>query len=184
LVPGDAYVLDMGSKIWQLNTKGSVGKERFKAAEFVQSLSDARHSACEVTVYDEGGQGAGAFLGALGLGSMPDSQSEAKEEQPPILHRLSDSSGQPTFDVVEPASRNALSSTDAFVLDDSLSTKAPAVYVWIGQQASLTEKRLVLQYAQQYLYNKRAEGRTHAKVNIVKMSEGRETKAFLLALGG
>ena len=53
LVPGDAYVLDMGTKVWQLNTKGSVGKERFKAAEFAHSLADERHvtGSCEVTVF-------------------------------------------------------------------------------------------------------------------------------------
>jgi gelsolin len=55
LVPGDAYILDMGTKIWQFNTKGSVGKERFKAAEFVHSLANERGltsgGACEVTVY-------------------------------------------------------------------------------------------------------------------------------------
>ena len=53
LVPGDAYLLDMGAKLWQLNTKGSVGKERFKAAEFAQSLASERRvtTACEVTVF-------------------------------------------------------------------------------------------------------------------------------------
>lgn len=53
IVPGDAYVLDMGVKVWQLNTKGSVGKERFKAAEFAHSLANDRNSTehCEVTVY-------------------------------------------------------------------------------------------------------------------------------------
>lgn len=53
IVPGDAYVLDMGNRLWQLNTKGSVGKERFKAAEFAQSLASERRAtdACEVTVF-------------------------------------------------------------------------------------------------------------------------------------
>lgn len=51
LVPGDAYVLDMGKDIWQLNTKGSVGKERFKAAEFVTVLTNERQGASEVTVF-------------------------------------------------------------------------------------------------------------------------------------
>ena len=51
LVPGDAYVLDMGSRIWQLNTKGSVGKERFKAAEFVSALTNERQGASDVTVF-------------------------------------------------------------------------------------------------------------------------------------
>lgn len=55
LVPGDAYLLDMGAKIWQLNTKGSVGKERFKAAEFAQSLANERRETvqCEVKVFGQ-----------------------------------------------------------------------------------------------------------------------------------
>lgn len=57
IVPGDAYILDMGTKVWQLNTKGSVGKERFKAAEFVQTLVNERGAtnggSADVTVYGE-----------------------------------------------------------------------------------------------------------------------------------
>lgn len=53
IVPGDTYLLDMGSRMWQLNTKGSVGKERFKAAEFAQTLVNERRNtaACEVKVF-------------------------------------------------------------------------------------------------------------------------------------
>jgi gelsolin len=55
LIPGDAYVLDMGSKVWQLNTKGSVGKERFKAAEFVSTLANERRTTetCEIQVFGQ-----------------------------------------------------------------------------------------------------------------------------------
>ncbi|KAJ2927491.1 hypothetical protein H1R20_g9607, partial [Candolleomyces eurysporus] len=50
LIAGDAYVLDKGAEVWQLNTKESVGQEKFKAAEFVQSLVDGRKG-CDVTVF-------------------------------------------------------------------------------------------------------------------------------------
>lgn len=53
LVAGDVYVLDKGPKIWQLNTKASVGQEKFKAAEFVRWLSGKRGSSSEVVVYGE-----------------------------------------------------------------------------------------------------------------------------------
>jgi gelsolin len=42
LIEGDVYVLDKGSKILQLNTKEAAGQEKFKAAEFVQSLVNER----------------------------------------------------------------------------------------------------------------------------------------------
>jgi gelsolin len=45
LVAGDAYVLDKGSKVLQYNCKGSVGQEKFKAAEFVQTLIQSRKQA-------------------------------------------------------------------------------------------------------------------------------------------
>jgi gelsolin len=51
LIEGDVFVLDKGTKIWQFNTKESVGKEKFKAAEFVQSLMADRESQAEVTVF-------------------------------------------------------------------------------------------------------------------------------------
>lgn len=51
LVAGDVYVLDKGANILQFNTKTSAGQERFKAAEFVQSLENDRKSQTEVTVY-------------------------------------------------------------------------------------------------------------------------------------
>jgi len=53
LVGGDVYVLDKGVDILQLNTKKSVGKERFKAAEFVQSIVANRHGPTEITVYGQ-----------------------------------------------------------------------------------------------------------------------------------
>ena len=51
LVEGDVFVLDKGVDVWQLNTKASVGKEKFKAAEFVQSVISDREGQCRVVVY-------------------------------------------------------------------------------------------------------------------------------------
>ena len=48
---GGVYVLDMGARVWQFNTEAAVGKVKFKAAEFVQSLVNERQSQCETTVF-------------------------------------------------------------------------------------------------------------------------------------
>ncbi|KAJ3558006.1 hypothetical protein NM688_g1163 [Phlebia brevispora] len=185
LVPGDAYLLDMGVKLWQLNTKGSVGKERFKAAEFAQSLVNERRNTapCEVQVFDEGGQGAWQFLSELGLDTMPSSATEEKPARPPTLYRLSDATGTATFDAVDPVARSSLASADAFLLDDAGSSTTPAIYVWIGAGATLNERRLAVQYAQAYLYREEQATRSHFAISIVKMNEGHETEAFLHALG-
>jgi gelsolin len=51
LVKGDTYVLDRGTMVWQLNTMGSSGKEKFKAAEVAHELAEARKGACNVEVF-------------------------------------------------------------------------------------------------------------------------------------
>ncbi|KAF8158185.1 actin regulatory protein [Crassisporium funariophilum] len=208
LVEGDVYVLDKGAQIWQFNTKASAGQERFKAAEFVQSLVTERQSQSDVTVYgklclyiittpahqireypDEGGSGASAFLREFGehttLAKADTSTKEQLPDVPPILFRISDASGTATFEMVEPPTRASLSSQDAFLVDHSSNAAHPAIFVWLGKGASLNERRLAVQYAQGYLYDKKAKagsGRVRVAIPVVKMQEGEETADFLEAL--
>jgi gelsolin len=109
---------------------------------------------------------------------------EGINAKPPSLYRLSDASGQLTFETVEPVSRSSLASNDAFLLDNMSDVTAPAIYVWIGSGASLAERRLAVQYGQTYLYSRESGGRKLFATNIVKMKEGQETEAFLHALSG
>ena len=76
--------------------------------------------------------------------------------------------------------RSSLSSADAFLLDNTGDTAHPSVYVWIGSQASLKERRLAMQYAHNHLHAKREKGET-AKMtaSIIKMNEGSESDDFL-----
>ncbi|KAJ3731195.1 fragmin60 [Lentinula guzmanii] len=193
LVEGDVFVLDKGTKVWQLNTKESAGKEKFRAAEFVRSLSDGRKGGCEVTVFDEGGHGAGIFLAEFGEDTTihresPQSTSEASDFN---LYRLSDASGTPTFSAIEsPITFSSLSSSDAFLLDNTLPSSSAAMYVWLGAQSSLTERRLAMQYAQKFLHDKFGDDVIGTKfkkavaIPIVKMQEGQESEAFLTLFGG
>ncbi|KAI0789581.1 fragmin60 [Abortiporus biennis] len=183
-VPGDAYVLDKGVEIWQFNTKSSVGKERYKAAEFIQMLAGERQLATDVSVFDEGALGAGTFLAEIGLDGMPSySTSFLIPSRPRALFRLSDATGEVIFTRIEELTRSSLSSYDAFLLDDASNTTAPAIYVWIGNEASLNERRLAIQYAQAYLYQNRKEGgRAQFSIPIVRLKEGRETDLFLQAV--
>ncbi|TFK70946.1 fragmin60 [Pluteus cervinus] len=178
LVVGDVYVLDRGKELWQLNTKKSLGKERFRAAEFVRELANGRKEGAEVHVFDEGGPGAGKFLAAFGDGTILHPEDAETSQHQPVLHRLSDSTGSVEFTQVEGVAYKSFGSSDAFLLDDSTNPVNPAVYIWIGKEASLTERRLAGQYAQHYLYRKLEGGRKVA-VSIVKMAEGRESEEFL-----
>ncbi|KAI0059579.1 fragmin60 [Artomyces pyxidatus] len=183
LAEGDVFVLDKGTEVWQLNTKASVGKEKFRAAEFVQSLVNDREGRCEATVYEEGGVGAGRFLDVLGVDALPARAplAAASAKGRVSLFRLSDATGVVTFDPVEPFSRASLSSDDAFLLDHSVGGVHPALYVWIGRNASLKERRLAGQYAQSHLYEKRERGESsNVATTIVKMNEGSESHEFLI----
>jgi gelsolin len=54
LAQGDVFVLDKGTHLWQFNTKTCVGKERFEARQFVESIAVQRreeHFPVDVTVY-------------------------------------------------------------------------------------------------------------------------------------
>ncbi|TFK52331.1 actin depolymerizing protein [Heliocybe sulcata] len=174
IVEGDVFVLDQGNKIAQFNTKQSVGKEKFKAAEFVQFLASERQSQPDVIVYDEGSSGAGIFLSEFGLEAVPPASGarQVTEDTPPTLYRLSDNSGEVQFERIgELDGLSSLSSNDAYLIDH-----ATAVYVWIGKEASLNERRLAMQYAQKYLHSK---GEGAAARCIVKMTEGMENSQFL-----
>jgi gelsolin len=217
LADGNVFILDKGTEVWQFDRKSSVGKERFKAAEFVRNLVEENitlYKRCRSTVYgpcrrpffkspyilylisyilyiillgptDEGGQSAGVFASQFGLKDWPPRATRPEgTDLPPTLLRLSDATGTLTFEAVFPVAYDSLSSADAFLLDHS-HAEHPSVYIWIGKAASLNERRLALQYAQQYLYNKQEAGEHgHVQVaaNIVKMNEGAENDAFLQAL--
>ena len=137
----------------------------------------------QASLLEEHGQGAGVFLAELGIHhvSAPAAISSTSET---ALFRLSDASGDVLFERVEPPAFSTLSSDDAFVLDASANRASQAIYVWVGRNASLTERRLALQYGQRYLYeHRRGEGRAAYATHIVKMQEGQETDAFLAAMG-
>ena len=134
---------------------------------------------------DEHGQGAGLFLAELGVEAISPSHPAAVLATEKALFRLSDSTGELVFEAVSPPTESSLSPDDAFILDDSADPINPAIYVWIGESASLTERRLALQYGQHYLYkHKQAGGRAAFATHIVKINQGRETEVFKAAIAG
>ena len=59
---------------------------------------------------------------------------------------------------------------------------APAVYTWIGKEASAGERKMGLHLAQRYLRNKEDARATMLRVCVVKVNEGMENDAFLALL--
>ena len=110
--------------------------------------------------------------------------SRAESSDTTQLYRLSDASGNIQFEISDSRSLSSLSSSDAYLLDHSSSSTHPAIYVWIGNSASLTERRLAVQYAQKYAYKKQSEnGSLKPSISLVKMKEGHEPELFIHAFG-
>lgn len=212
LVGGDAYVLDKGTVVWQMNTKGSTGKERFKAAEVAHEIVEARKGACEVEVFgrgashfalcqstdqicptDEGGRGAGRFLAEFGLEELSTHvESSTTAHFKPTLFRISDQNQESTSPAFTPVNIEhgsptlaSLGANDAYILDASLHPTAPAIYVWIGSGASLTEGKYALRYAERYAKQLRGQsgnGEGHRPVGLVRLRQGGESEVFLKLL--
>ena len=207
--PNDVFVLDKGREIWQWNSRLSSGKEKFKAAEFVRTIIDARKHEPVLKVFDEGGSGASKFVNELteehaheGDHSEAESEADSPLVTPasspptsPVLYRLSDASGRVTFTRIEHLQAPGPSPTladfdpmDAFVLDDSADAEVPAIYAWIGKESSVVEKKYAIQYAQQYLWSlsESLSGSRKKKKNstsIVRLVQGRESSRFLKVVG-
>ena len=138
---------------------------------------------------DEDGSGVYKFFSEFGenvsLGKV-DTTTRHTSGSRSALCRLSDATGMVTFAPVELISfEESFVSDDAFLMDASASPH-PAIFVWIGKQASLNERRLSLQYAQKYLYEMQQKRESTARkivaIPIVKIQEGEETSEFLQAI--
>jgi gelsolin len=115
-------------------------------------------------------------------GQLQKKPSTAARDGVPQLFRISDASGKASFEPVQPVSVSSLSSTDAFLLDNTGRVGA-AIYVWIGKDSTLNERRLAVEYAQRYLHERRGrEGKGAVGISIVKMLEGRESAHFMRAM--
>lgn len=182
---GDVFILDGGLKIYQFNGISSSGMERSKAMNFANALQAERQTA-KVTVYSEGDSDLAPFWEAIG-GEGPimsaeeggsDAEASRKGATQKRLLRLSDESGKVEFTEVPEASQGIVrqsmfDSNDVFVFDSLYE-----VFVWVGKSATAQEKRLGLQYAQQYLtkYNR------PAWLPISRVLEKGENEVFISSL--
>jgi len=189
--PADVFVLDRGTEVWQYNTKHSIGKEKFKAAEFVRTILDARKNEPTLQVFDEGGSGASRFISELAEEDDTEDEDSAlptpadSTPSSPKLFRMSDAQGQISFTAVNTPSPTIsdLDGSDAFLLDNSTDHDVPAVYAWVGGQASPVERKYAVQYAQQYLWSLSSGGKkARSRTSIVRLNQGHESNHFLQAL--
>jgi gelsolin len=189
---GDVFVLDKGDKIWVWQGKSCSPMEKAKAAQVVHDMILAKHVDVEVISQTESRSRRVVDL----LGGDDSTPRDGFKQARPItsgnkassnvsrvkkLFRLSDASGQLSFDLVKDGgsiSQGDFDGNDVFLLDSG-----HGVWVWEGLDASRAEKAKWLQVAQAYIRRLQAEagGESHL-TPLAKVVQGNESNAFLKAV--
>ncbi|KAF5004887.1 hypothetical protein FDECE_8630 [Fusarium decemcellulare] len=191
---GDVFVLDAVDKIWVWQGKDCSPMEKAKAAQVVHDMTIAKHAEVEVVSQEEsrsrrivdllGGNDETPREGFRSQGPFASrSQPHAADQVSKKLFRLSDASGELSFDLVKDAerlSRDDLDSHDVFLVDDD----GRAIWVWQGSGSSATEKKWWFRIAQAYVRHLQAsDGHEDAYLTpVAKVIEGSESRAFMRAL--
>jgi len=179
---GDVFILDKGDKIFVWQGKKCSPMEKLKTAQVINNLTLAKHVDVEVLSQDEARSKVVVdYLGGRDLeyGTKFECARPihaASEREVKKLFRLSDTSGELTFESVKEGSgieKDDFDGNDVFLLDVGKS-----IWVWEGSSASRAEKATWLQVAQSYL------GMQHdaRDLSLAKVNQGREGKAFWTAV--
>jgi len=184
---GDAFILDLGMEIIQWNGSSASLFEKMRAGQVVRALRDERGGKPEAYVFEEGDTDAtmNKFWDALGgkgkiksaKSGGDDADAAAQATNQVKLLRLSDKKKEMQFTLEKTGnlSKSDLDTNDAFILDNG-----SEIFVWIGKKASKDERRLAMQYAQQYLQ----ENNRPAYLPISRVIEGGENAVFDLNFSG
>lgn len=191
---GDVFVLDAGNKIWVWQGGKCSPMEKAKAAQVVHDMTQAKHVDVEVLSQNESRSwlvvkmlGAGDDVARPTLSRarpvIASSRRQQEHKRPRRLFRLSDASGELTFQPVKEGSGISprdLDGDDVFILDDEGKT----IWVWVGNGASKVERALWLKVAQSYVRRVQAsaEDAEAYLTPIAKISQGHETNSFRKAI--
>lgn len=190
----DVFVLDKGEKIWVWQGKSCSPMEKAKAAQVVNDMTLAKH--IDVEVLSQLESRSKIIVDLLGgkevqqhtfqaprPGSFAKRSTEANDTtHHRKLFRLSNASGQLSFDLVREGgriNRSDFDGNDVFLYD-----VGNRLWVWQGLGASECEKAHWLKVAQYYVrqLQESQEGSEAYLTPIAKVVEGHESPAFLKAI--
>uniref|UniRef100_A0A0B7B4N1 Actin-modulator n=1 Tax=Arion vulgaris TaxID=1028688 RepID=A0A0B7B4N1_9EUPU len=168
----DVYILDLGLTIYQYNGETSSPMERSKAMQHVGNIKIHRGDAVSKVL--EGATTSKAHEFFEKLDQEPDDTPEDDTDGPDgnKLLRVNTETNLPEVVKEGNFARDDLKSDDVFICETSSS-----VFVWIGINASVSEKKNGLPYAHNYL---RGHGRPWKSITVIK--EGQKCAQFEAAL--
>lgn len=164
----DVFVLDKGLEIIQWNGAGANGMEKIKAQQFCQQL-EAERSGASNSVVEEGSRAPAFYDGLPDEDVEMDEEDEGVETGDKTLMKVSDAGGQIEMTEVKKGTvtRDDLTSDDVFLVDNGLQ-----VFVYVGANASVEEKRNGFPYAHKYI--KDNDKKPYMQVTVVK--EGQQSE--------
>ncbi|SPO04182.1 probable actin regulatory proteins (gelsolin/villin family) [Cephalotrichum gorgonifer] len=191
---GDVFVLDVGNKIWVWQGGKCSPMEKAKAAQVVHDMTQAKHVDVEVVSQTEsrswvvvrmlgGGEDGDRPTLSRARPVVASSRWQQEHKRPRRLFRLTDESGELTFQAVKEGSSISsgdLNGDDVFLLDDEGKT----IWVWVGSGASKAERALWLKVAQSYVRRVQADGEASEAylTPIAQVHQGHETASFRKAI--
>ncbi|PUZ48766.1 hypothetical protein GQ55_7G273100 [Panicum hallii var. hallii] len=172
----DIFILDTKSKIFQFNGSNSCIQERAKALEVVQYIKDTFHEGkCEVAAVEDGKLMADAEAGEFwalfgGFAPLPKKSpsEDSGEESEIVVKLLRVNQGKPEQINFDSLARELLESNKCYLLDCGAE-----VYVWMGRNTSLQERKGASEAAEKLLIDG-----SRTKSHVTKVIEGFETVMF------
>jgi len=172
---GDTFILDAGLKIYLWIGPESNAFEKSKGGALAHNIVAGRQGKAKLIAEPDAD-----FWKVLGgsekdvkpaEADKPEVENLAIDAEKLILYRLSDATGKITFTKVVEGRVNAsmLDSNDVFILDGKVQ-----LFVWIGKNASASEKSQAMKYAEKYMKD---NGRP-LTLPVCRISEGQVHHVF------
>ncbi|XP_076954300.1 villin-4-like [Bidens hawaiensis] len=172
----DIFILDTANKIFQFNGSNSCIQERAKALEVVQHIKDTYHDGkCDIATVEDGklmsDAETGEFWGSFG-GFAPLPRKTATDDAkhadalPTQLFCVEKGQTEPVSS--DSLTKNLLDTNKCYLLDCGAE-----IYVWMGRNTSLDERKTASGAAEEYL---RSQDRL--KSHIIRLIENFETVTF------
>lgn len=173
LDPKDVFILDLGLSLYQWNGRESSKDERFKAMQYLGLIRSERPKAEVETLEDASTPESHKFYTSLTGTDEPDLVKKPVPEENHLL-KVSDDGGHLKTTEVKKGHVNSkdFNSSDVFILDTG-----DQCFVWVGKDASHSEKQSGLGYAHAHLMKT-----SHPLVPIHVIKEGQISKAFSAAV--
>jgi len=167
----DCYIVDMGLKVYQWAGPKANHMERSKSMEMAHHIKDDRHGKAEIVVCTHDDDKAMPWDK---LGGKPNPLPAAPADPPLVPKKLLKVGRKAPFaaEVVKTGNltRNLLDGHDAFIVDDNAT-----VYVWVGRQTPMDEKKKALQIGADYLKSANKPPTT----TLVRVVQDAENELFL-----